>query len=349
MNSRVSSTAQSPVPSPQSALHGDESEEDEGAFVYPGIAATALEPVAAPDSQPPTEAAEEPAAAVHLAQSTEDDEPFVYPAASEQPSHTSDSIPHSPLEQSPEPEPQSVSSEAAEGEQPTEDESPEPIPKSATSHPTPAQLESLIAASSSGDLSLLQNLFRNALRTGEVEPFALANDASTRSGLTALHVSASRGYLEVVKWCKSQTNVFGAKTDTILGSVVVEECGAMPDIEDKEGEVRGVTCVSSAGCSHDLRQTALHKAALHGHLSIVRYLLPERADVQAQDADGWTALHNACSKVIPHVACCNFDAHGVAGRVIWTSLDGYVSKEERPQSSAVHQAWIFGVKVVGPH
>ncbi|KAJ3910148.1 hypothetical protein F5879DRAFT_930215 [Lentinula edodes] len=63
----------------------------------------------------------------------------------------------------------------------------------------------------------------------------------------------------------------------------------MSDLEDKEGE------------------TALHKAALNGHLHIVKYLLPSkhaanssdalsRASVHAQDADGWTALHNACSK-----------------------------------------------------
>jgi ankyrin repeat protein len=44
-------------------------------------------------------------------------------------------------------------------------------------------------------------------------------------------------------------------------------------------------------------QTALHKAALNGHLAVVTYLL-KKADVHARDADGWTALHNACSKVI---------------------------------------------------
>ena len=44
-------------------------------------------------------------------------------------------------------------------------------------------------------------------------------------------------------------------------------------------------------------QTALHKAALQGHLPIIMYLLPDKADVHARDADGWTALHNACSKV----------------------------------------------------
>ncbi|KAF8592670.1 hypothetical protein K439DRAFT_1504397 [Ramaria rubella] len=55
----------------------------------------------------------------------------------------------------------------------------------------------------------------------------------------------------------------------------------MADLEDKEGE------------------TALHKAALHGHLDIIIYLLSMpvgKADVHARDADGWTPLHNACSK-----------------------------------------------------
>jgi ankyrin repeat protein len=41
----------------------------------------------------------------------------------------------------------------------------------------------------------------------------------------------------------------------------------------------------------------LYKAALNGHLSIVKYLVPGKVDVYASDADGWTALHNASSKV----------------------------------------------------
>lgn len=70
-------------------------------------------------------------------------------------------------------------------------------------HPSPAQLESLYAAASSGDLSLLKKLFRNALDAGDVEAFSLANDASTRTGFTALHAAASRGYLDIVTWCMS--------------------------------------------------------------------------------------------------------------------------------------------------
>ncbi|KAJ7499041.1 ankyrin repeat-containing domain protein, partial [Mycena latifolia] len=135
----------------------------------------------------------------------------------------------------------------------------EPAPVPPQQHPSPAQLESLYAAASSGDLPLLKRLFRNALDGGNVEPFSLSNDASGRTGFTALHAAASRGYLDIVVW-------------------LVQECGAMPDLEDKEGE------------------TALHKAALNGHLPIIKYLLPGKADVNARDADGWTALHNACSK-----------------------------------------------------
>lgn len=68
-------------------------------------------------------------------------------------------------------------------------------------HPSPAQLESLYAAALSGDLPLLQRLFRTALQNGEIEPFSLSNDASTRTGLTALHAAASRGYYDMTVWC----------------------------------------------------------------------------------------------------------------------------------------------------
>jgi len=44
-------------------------------------------------------------------------------------------------------------------------------------------------------------------------------------------------------------------------------------------------------------QTSLHKAALQGWLDVIQFLVSNGADVHAQDADGWTALHNACSKV----------------------------------------------------
>jgi hypothetical protein len=67
---------------------------------------------------------------------------------------------------------------------------------------SPAQLEALYAAASSGDLSVLQRRFHISLQNGDVEAFALANDASSRTGLTALHAAASRGYIDIVQWCE---------------------------------------------------------------------------------------------------------------------------------------------------
>ncbi|KAJ7179178.1 hypothetical protein C8R46DRAFT_1345583 [Mycena filopes] len=133
-------------------------------------------------------------------------------------------------------------------------------------HPSPAQLESIYAAASSGDLSLLKRLFRNALDTGNVEPFSLSNDASPRTGFTALHAAASRGYLDIVIWC-------------------IESGYAMPDLEDKEGE------------------TALHKAAdistLCGGFAESGGAAEEHHGVRGVDSrskGGWTPLMNASSK-----------------------------------------------------
>uniref|UniRef100_A0A0W0FCF6 RING-type domain-containing protein n=1 Tax=Moniliophthora roreri TaxID=221103 RepID=A0A0W0FCF6_MONRR len=186
--------------------------------------------------------------------------------------------------------------------------------------PSPAQLESLYAAASSGDLPLLQKLFRTALGAGNVESFSLANDASTRTGYTALHAAANKGHLDIIKW-------------------LIEDCGSMPDLEDKEGE------------------TALHKAALNGYLHIIKYLLPDRADIHARDVDGWTALHNACSKGyldivrwLCEVGGAATEVNGVRGVDIrskggWTPLMNAASKGHLPVvlyllTAGVFEVWI---------
>ncbi|TCD66928.1 hypothetical protein EIP91_000706 [Steccherinum ochraceum] len=225
-------------------MHDDSDEEE---FIYPGVSSsnTSQELPAAPPAEPQLETGPH-------------EEEFIYPGAS-------------PAEEiAPETNPLQVTDQSIQQPEPEAGPSFRPIPVAAIEsvpvhstppkpQPTPAQLETIHAAATSGDLKSLQSRFEEIRTAGGFEAFALANDASPRTGLTALHAASSRGHLHIVKW-------------------LVEECGAIPDIEDREGE------------------TALHKAALHGHLPIIVYLLPGRADVHAQDADGWTALHNACSK-----------------------------------------------------
>ncbi|KAI0750930.1 hypothetical protein C8Q80DRAFT_1217832 [Daedaleopsis nitida] len=128
---------------------------------------------------------------------SDEDEEFVYPGISE---------PSSPA---PEPEDVSVAQPVPRrAGTPT----PEPLvqapqtlqtnasPVPSKHHPSPAQLEALHAAATSGDLRRVQTEFRKAVRADDVEPFELANDASPRTGLTALHAAASRGWLDIIKW-----------------------------------------------------------------------------------------------------------------------------------------------------
>jgi ankyrin repeat protein len=104
------------------------------------------------------------------AEEEDEDEPFVYPGATE--------------------------------ESPPVEETQPPVTQPSIVEHDPAQLEEIYSAAVSGDLPLLQDLFQSTIssNSGNTEAFVLANDASSRTGLTPLHGAASRGHLEVVKW-----------------------------------------------------------------------------------------------------------------------------------------------------
>ena len=77
-----------------------------------------------------------------------------------------------------------------------------------TGVPSPAQLEAIYAAASSGDLGQLQRLFGIAWEESSVNAFALANDATSRTGLTPLHAASSRGHLDVAQWRECEEDTF---------------------------------------------------------------------------------------------------------------------------------------------
>lgn len=125
-----------------------------------------------------------------------DDEPFVYPETDgDADTNTTAATEPSKLTNGVSPSPPLGSNSHSVAALPTS--------ASSQSQPSPAQLESLYAAASAGDLRLLKSIFQKASENGNVEAFSLANDASSRTGLTALHAAASRGFMDIVKWRES--------------------------------------------------------------------------------------------------------------------------------------------------
>ena len=176
----------------------DESDEEE--FIYPGSEANASPAAQAPDLEEDSVTAFEYESSTAFEQESS--------AAFDCESQTTFQYElHGEHEQAPEQELQEVlvSPTPCAVSPPTdlpgpfvEAKAPSPVPSE--HRPSPAQLEALHAAAASGDLRRVQTEFRSAVRADDVEPFELANDASPRTGLTALHAAASRGWLDVVRW-----------------------------------------------------------------------------------------------------------------------------------------------------
>lgn len=118
----------------------------------------------------------------------------------------------------------------------------------------------LCESSRNGNLQDLQEIIADIPQNRR---FTLVNSAHPHSSLYALHYAAARGHLHIC-------------------SFLVNSCGAML-LEDTSGE------------------TAVHVAAYKGNASILRLLIDASSEspleaAQAADSDGWTALHNACSR-----------------------------------------------------
>lgn len=189
----ISSTAKHFTQSDDPLMH-DESDEEE--FIYPG------EPPYV--NEAPNDTTEEVQEPQHLGPDADPggephEEEFVYPGASpaeSTPETTPPQLKEGPLlELGPEPGPSTLPTPPVSQSTPIREQVTPP-----KAQPSPAQLEALHSAAASGDLRALQTRFKEIRKAGDFEPFALANDASPRTGLTALHAASSRGHLRIVKW-----------------------------------------------------------------------------------------------------------------------------------------------------
>lgn len=98
-----------------------------------------------------------------------------------------------------------------------------------------AQLTSILSAAGSGNIWSFQRQFDAIIHRTNMTPFTLANEASPRTGFTVLHVASTKGHLDIVKWRKFSSRLIS--TSLSICAIVIEDCGAMVDLEDKENEV----------------------------------------------------------------------------------------------------------------
>lgn len=170
-------------PAPEVAAPVEDTEEDEEEFVYPseGASAFASNILVGYSNTVITgaEQQEDTTGSLSLTDS------LSYPGVSASPSVVS------PLETSP--------STSRPGPL-TPALAPPPVTEPSVPLPSPAQLEAIYAAASSGDLTQLRRLFRTTEEEHHVGAFSLANDATSRTGLTPLHAASSRGHLDIAQW-----------------------------------------------------------------------------------------------------------------------------------------------------
>ena len=123
---------------------------------------------------------------------------------------------------------------------------------------------------------------------------ALGMLSSNPRGVTALHVAAEKGHVEVVRLLLEA----GAKQDAVdsNGATALHRAA-------KRGHSEVVRLLLEAGAdtgrTNDVTVTALHLAARGGHLEVVRLLLETGAKQDVVDSNGKTVLH--CSAESGHL------------------------------------------------
>lgn len=168
--------------------------------------------------------------------------------------------------------------------------------------PNPVDYGRLVHLCSSGPLTALKSFFEVTtspppVGTG-VSSFFLANEPNPASGLVPIHIAAKEGRVDILKW-------------------LIKEVGAIVEMEDREGE------------------TAVHKAAMAGKLPALTFLISSGASADCVDGDGWTPLHNACSRGFLDIAkmlieTANAPVDSKAGRGGWTPLMNAASNGHLP-------------------
>ncbi|XP_008566185.1 PREDICTED: ankyrin repeat and death domain-containing protein 1A [Galeopterus variegatus] len=117
-----------------------------------------------------------------------------------------------------------------------------------------------------------------------------------KDGLTLLHCAAQKGHVPVLAFIMEDLE------DVALDHV--DQLGRTAFLRAAEhGQLDALDFLVGSGCDHSVKDkegnTALHLAAGRGHVAVLQRLVDIRLDLEEQNAEGLTALHAAAEGTHP--------------------------------------------------
>ncbi|XP_072665232.1 ankyrin repeat and death domain-containing protein 1A isoform X3 [Canis lupus baileyi] len=119
-----------------------------------------------------------------------------------------------------------------------------------------------------------------------------------KDGLTLLHCAAQKGHVPVLAFIMEDLEDVPLDRADKLGRTAFHRAA-------EHGQLDALDFLVGSGCDHSVKDkegnTALHLAASRGHLAVLQRLVDIRLDLEEQNTKGLTALHAAAEGV--HVDC----------------------------------------------
>uniref|UniRef100_A0A667FQM0 Ankyrin repeat and death domain containing 1A n=2 Tax=Felidae TaxID=9681 RepID=A0A667FQM0_LYNCA len=111
-----------------------------------------------------------------------------------------------------------------------------------------------------------------------------------KDGLTLLHCAAQKGHVPVLAFIMEDLEDVPLDQADKLGRTAFHRAA-------EHGQLDALDFLVGSGCEHSVKDkegnTALHLAASRGHLTVLQRLVDIRLDLEEQNVEGLTALHAA--------------------------------------------------------
>ncbi|PNI74387.1 ANKDD1A isoform 8 [Pan troglodytes] len=112
----------------------------------------------------------------------------------------------------------------------------------------------------------------------------------SKDGLTLLHCAAQKGHVPVLAFIMEDLEDVALDHVDKLGRTAFHRAA-------EHGQLDALDFLVGSGCDHSVKDkegnTALHLAAGRGHMAVLQRLVDIGLDLEEQNAEGLTALHSA--------------------------------------------------------